>query len=167
MQTFFAWPYSILCYVLSHSTKLDIFCGTEEKGGNKAGQCTGKQGNYQQKRKITQDHGAAQSEDGHGHLADIVGGGAADADAVQRQPGQTFQEDHHQQRKKPSHQRKKQRIQITGKKAAQKAPGNKNGQCRKCPQFIESKHRDDIGQSQFDTGQRDQQIDGNQIFQSR
>ena len=56
---------------------MDIAHGAEQQTGHKAGERTGDQRYSQQKRQIPQHHGIAQCDAGGGHLADVVGGGAA------------------------------------------------------------------------------------------
>ncbi len=70
--------------------------GPEQQRGDEAREGSRQQGDAQQEGKVAQYGGVAQRDEGSRHLAQVMAGGAADGDTVDRQASQAAQEDHHQ-----------------------------------------------------------------------
>ena len=94
-----------------------------------------------------------------------MGRRAADGHAVDAETAAMLQADHHQHGGETAQQGEQQSRHISGKEAAQTAPGQQDHQRRGRPQLIQGEHRDDIGKAQLHARQRHHQRHGKQILQ--
>ena len=82
--------------------------------------------------------------------------GAADGHAVDREPRQSVQRDHHQHGGKSPEQREKERRGVARKEGAEQTAYHKDGECVRRAEGIERVDRHDVREPELHAGQRQQ-----------
>ena len=91
-----------------------------------------------------------------GDLSAVVRRRAADGHAVDREPRQSVQRDHHQHGSKSPEQREKERRGIARKERAEQTAHHEDGERARCAEGIERVDRHDVRKPELYAGQRQQ-----------
>ena len=98
-------------------------------------------------------------------VAGLLGGRAAEGNAVHAEAGQPLEQDHHQHGGDAAQHGEQHGGQVSGEQPAQQAARHKDRQCCPCAQTVQGKDGDDVGKPQLHAGERDQQRHGEQPLQ--
>ena len=138
-----------------------------QQHGRAAGDGPGDQGAKQQGRQVHQRGPAAQYCHGGQNLAGVVGGGPGDGHPKEGEKAAPQQQGHDAKGQQPAGEGKGQGHQIAPQQGAQKAAGGQNQQGLPPGQAAKGINGDQIGQSQPQAGQGEENGQRNQPLRHR